>query len=253
MRRAFSRSPRLDERIAALDPELFDQIPAQLEGEDRRSLLALHAACRLRYRSFVYLEIGSHLGGSLQTLVRDPACTAIISIDARPDAQPDERGPVYQYPENSTARMLSLLAEIPGADLSKLQTIDASTDELDSGALPQRPHLCFVDGEHTDAAALRDARFCLKALQQRGVIVFHDAQIVYRGIHCFIRELEDVQIPFAAYLLPMSVFVIELGAARLRDTEPISQRLKESYIGYLYGLESTTEYRDFYVSRSGGE
>lgn len=97
------------QRIEQLDTSLLELIPAQLEEDDRRSLLALHAACSQTYGTFAYLEIGSHLGGSLQALVRDPACTAAISIDPRPAWQPDERGPQFGYSDNSTARMLSLI------------------------------------------------------------------------------------------------------------------------------------------------
>ena len=33
---------------------------------------------------FAYLEIGSHLGGSLQVLIQDERCERIVSIDSRP-------------------------------------------------------------------------------------------------------------------------------------------------------------------------
>ena len=133
-------------------------------AERRRSLLALHAACREVHGRFAYLEIGSHLGGSLQAFVCDEACEAIVSIDPRPSSQPDGRGIVYRYDGNSTARMLENLKRLPGADLGKLRTIDAGTDSVDPAELGLRPTLCFVDGEHTDAAVLRDAGFCRAAL-----------------------------------------------------------------------------------------
>ena len=61
-----------DARVAALDLSLFDAIPSQSSAWDRRSLLACQAAIRQRIGRYVYLEIGSHLGGSLQTHVLDP-------------------------------------------------------------------------------------------------------------------------------------------------------------------------------------
>ena len=62
------------------------------------------------------------------------------------------------YPDNTTAGMLERLSRVPGADLGKLSTVDGTTEDLDPVAL--RVDLCLIDAEHTNAAALRDARFC---------------------------------------------------------------------------------------------
>ncbi|MEK6251268.1 MAG: hypothetical protein AABM43_04870 [Actinomycetota bacterium] len=83
------------QRVDDLDVTLLDQIQTQTTMGDRESLLALHAACRSAHGAFSYLEIGSHRGGSLQALVRDPRCERIVTIDARPERQPDERGRDY--------------------------------------------------------------------------------------------------------------------------------------------------------------
>src|SRR5262245_35905680 len=122
----------LERQLNELDHEsLFSHISSESTPQDRRSLLSLHVACR-QMRPFTYLEIGSHLGGSLQALVVDPLCERIISIDARPAAVSDERqGRVgtFSYEGNSTARMMGLLAAVPGADVRKIHTIDAGTDQ----------------------------------------------------------------------------------------------------------------------------
>jgi hypothetical protein len=60
-------------QLNELDTSLLDEIESQTSADDKRSLLALHVACRRVHREFRWLEIGSHLGGSLQALVRDPA------------------------------------------------------------------------------------------------------------------------------------------------------------------------------------
>src|SRR4051812_29146328 len=57
------------DRVAALDVTLFSEIPSQTDAWDRRALLALHQAAARGTSTFVYLEIGSYLGGSLQALV----------------------------------------------------------------------------------------------------------------------------------------------------------------------------------------
>jgi hypothetical protein len=233
-------------RIEALDTTLFDHVELQLDAEDQRSLLALHAACRLAFGRFCYLEIGSHLGGSLQSFIRDPACFMAISIDPRPESQPDERGIRYRYPGNATQRMLDVLAAIPTADLGKLHAIERSTDELHADDLPARPQLAFVNGEHRDRAAFRDARFCAAAMSEGGCIGFHDAPVVYRGVRSFLLELESRARPFDAYVLPDSLFVVELGDPLLRATRPVTSRVRESYRAYLHALDETEPYRAEY-------
>ena len=224
--------------------ELFDHIPSQTTINDKRALLALHEANRQRTGgNFVYLEIGSHLGGSLQALVLDPACSKIISIDPRPHKFADERGLDLTYHSNSPARMLELLGKIPGADVSKIETFESDTERLMPERISPQPDYCFVDGEHTDAAALRDARFCLKVVNPNGCIVFHDANVVYRGIDLFLAELAATGCAFRPYILPDAVFVIELGTCDMAETEPIKSLLRQNYQAYLFGLKSTEWYR----------
>ena len=196
-------------RVAALDTTLFASIESQTTEPDRRSLLALHAAVA-EHGPFRYLEIGSHLGGSLQALVADARCMQIISIDTRPASQPDDRGQIYHYEDNSTERMLGLLDEVPGADLYKVRTFEVGTDELAASELPGVPALCLIDGEHTNEAALRDARFCLETLGETGIIAFHDSNVVQSAIDDFVRSLSGR--PHAAFQLPDSVAVVQVGA-----------------------------------------
>ena len=157
-------SAAITARVHRLDVGLLDAIESQTSAADRRSLLALHGTMLTMLGTFRYLEIGSHLGGSLQALVAEPGCTHITSIDPRPLVQPDERPEIgyrWEYADNSTERMLALLGAVPGADVGKITTIELSTEDIDPGSLPHQPDLCFIDGEHTNRAALRDAEFCL--------------------------------------------------------------------------------------------
>jgi hypothetical protein len=197
----------LEDRIAQLDVTLFDHVAeAQSEPGDRRALLALHDGVAAR-GSFSYLEIGSYMGGSLQAAVADPRCTRIVSIDPRPQHPPDVRGGSHEYPDNSTARMLDLLAQVPGADVSKIEPIEASSEDLDPTRI-EAPDLCFIDGEHTNEAVVRDAHFCSEALRHDGVIAFHDASLVEEGIRRFLRETGP---PRRSYPLGFDVYVVELG------------------------------------------
>jgi len=209
------------DRVSALDTSLFGRIESQTTEPDRQSLLALHAAIAER-GPFDYLEIGSHLGGSLQALVADPRCRRIVSIDTRPLLQPDDRGDEAAYPENSTERMLEGLSSLPDSDLTKVKTFERGTDELPVANLQIHPRLCFVDAEHTRAAALRDALFCLEATTPDGVIAFHDSNVVMPGIEDFLAGLDR---PHQAFQMPDSVFVVELGPPRLQGTPYVQRAL----------------------------
>jgi hypothetical protein len=236
----------VNDRIARLDISLFEEVEAQLEPDDRRSLLALHAACRAVFGKFDYLEIGSHLGGSLQTFIRDPACRSIVSIDPRPQRQPDESGVTFTYEDNATTRMLTALARIPGAEIDKLHTIEQSTEQLTPADLTTRPQLALIDGEHTHRAALRDARFCTAVMDGEGCIAFHDTHVIYQAIDCFLQELSDAGQPFHAVALPRSIFIVELGQPRLSTCEPLKSIVDESYKVHLQVLAETAPYRAEY-------
>lgn len=232
----------IESRVESLDIDLLSAIPAQMTEFDRASVLALHAACRRVHGSFGWLEIGSHLGGSLQALIRDPACVRIDSIDPRPASQADERGERYDYPENSTQRMVAGLAALDGADVGKLHTHECTAQELDPEELP-RPAVCLIDGEHTDRAAAADAAFCRSVLRDEGVIVFHDVGIVYRAVRRFVEEvrgeLGSVQLAF----LPDSLFAVELGEPRLLHQDVVLRQRLEAHWGALWLLRSNDRFR----------
>jgi hypothetical protein len=196
-------------RLDELDTRLFDAVEAQLTPSDRRALLGLHAAAADVHGSFAYLEVGSYRGGSLQVLMRDPRCVSVMSIDPRTSETPDSARGTYTYEDNTTAHMRELLTTLDGADMNKLHTFDRSTDAMDPAELPCRPEYCFVDGEHTHDAVVRDGRFCVEALGRRGVVAFHDAQLVKDGIRRFLKEhWRDVS---HAMALPGEVFAVEFG------------------------------------------
>lgn len=206
------RHEDFERALASLDVTLFDHFRSQTAPRDRLALLALHNACRDFYGTFRYLEVGSHRGGSLQALIRDPRCVEIVSIDARPDVVPDDLKGEVVYRGNTTERMLEHLRSLPGADLTKLRTFDASTEDLEDVG-PFRPQLCFVDGEHTHEAALRDARFCLRVMGGEGAVVFHDSGVVASGIEEFLADLRAGS--YHSCELPRSIRIVEVGEERL--------------------------------------
>jgi hypothetical protein len=176
--------PNWTERIGKLDISLFEAIPSQTSNEDRRSLLAVQRATAQKYKEYIYLEIGSFLGGSIQPHLVDDRCRKIYSIDPRPAQLPDDRMPglVSLYDNNSTERMLSLLRGIGSGDVAKIECFDMDASKVDPGRIESRPQIAFIDGEHTKSAALSDFHFCSKILSDKGAILFHDFNIIAPAI-----------------------------------------------------------------------
>lgn len=198
-------------RLAAADLTLFSAVPGQSTVGDRRSWLALQAAVRGREGGYVYLEIGSHLGGSIQQHVLDPRCRHIFSIDKRPLVQPDDnRGSCY-YEGNSTARMLENLQALAPDALARVTTFDADARTLDPAGVTAEPDFCFIDGEHTQEAVLADFAFCRRVARPDAAIGFHDDFIIYPALRQITRQLQAEGVPFTARKLDGGTFVILLG------------------------------------------
>ena len=229
--------------IDSLDLKLFEAIPSQSTDEHKQSLLAIQSAVRELCPDYNYLEIGSYIGGSIQTHLLDESCARIVPIDKRPDSQPDERGVDFLYNNNSTKRMLDILSEL--GPLDKITTIDRGTDEIEPSEIDVPIDLCFIDGEHTDRAVFADFQFCLKVLNARGAIIFDDAQIAYNGIAQCVEHLEQQTMPFKAYALPNKVFVIEIGDFPLHKHPKIYERLLGNHRSYLFSLQNNDHYRRF--------
>jgi hypothetical protein len=232
-----------EEAIAQQDLALFEQIPSQSTDDDKVSLLACQLATRELRPNYNYLEIGSHIGGSIQPHLLDDRCARIFSIDKRPLRQPDERGVDYFYPDNSTARMLENLSKLGPTD--KIVTIDRGTDEIDPSEVDLPIDLCFIDGEHTDNAVLRDFKFCVKVLAESGAILFHDASITYNGIDWCLKYLDEQGIAYRAFSLPSIVFVVEVGDFPLHRNARILDMLTNNYKSYIFSLQFNDSYRRF--------
>jgi hypothetical protein len=234
-----------EQSINNLDLKLFEKISSQSSENDKQSLLACQLAAREMTGGYVYLEIGSYLGGSIQPHLLDEKCIRIYSIDKRPLVQPDARGVDFTYLNNSTARMLENLKQIAPEQIGKIATIDGDTREIPPSKIEEKATLCFIDGEHTDEAVMADFKFCLQVLAQDGAIIFDDAPIVYNAIAEAIEHLKRRAIKFRAFSLPDKLFAIEIGDFPLHENRAILERLLNNYQGYLYALQSNDLYRRF--------
>ena len=216
----------VDERITGLDLSLFDGVSTQTYPEDRSSLLLLQRCVR-RSGIYTYLEVGSHLGGTLQPHLVDNRCGLIYSIDKRPLLLPDEYVGTVRYPGNSTQRMLDGLREaFPESSIEKIRTFDSDARDLDPRDFAQGSDFCFIDAEHTDKAVFSDFRFCHRVCKPDGVIAFHDAATVRGGLARIRRELRKRGIRFQHLLLPRHVYVILLNGA----IEKFGKELQEASV-----------------------
>lgn len=206
-----------ESRLDTLDVSLFDAILSGTSEQDRQALLELQRAVREAFGQYVYLEIGSHLGGSIQPHLIDPRCTKIYSIDKRPAEQPDERGISFPYPNNSTQKMLNLLEGVSAEDVHKIVTFDADASEIEPAKIDEAPQLCFIDGEHTNRAVISDFEFCTKICAPNAVIAFHDVNIVGEGVKTILRELQTQGIKHSAVHVGGVVFAIGLGDVELSN------------------------------------
>jgi len=231
--------------IARMDTQVFAAVPSQTSNGDKRSLLACQLAIRSSRTPYHYLEIGSYLGGSLQPHVVDPLCASIVSIDKRPTVHADQSGVTNTYAQNSTTRMLDNLRAISPSGIDKINCIDADAAEIDVAGIITPPQLCFVDGEHTDTAVWSDYSFCRRVIASDGAIVFHDANIVYRGLFTIMQALRQEGADFRAYVLPDCVFVIEFNALRLHECRPIHDMLINNHQAYLASLRMNDHFRQF--------
>ena len=204
---------------AAPDLTLFRWIESQTSDRDREALLSMtEVVCKVT-PTYRYLEVGSHLGGSLQPHVLDARCTKIYSIDPRPQEQPDERwASNYKYEGNSTERMLALLSAIPGANTGKIRTFEACSWDLSPSSIPEPIDFAFIDGEHTNTAVVRDFIAVSRFLSPAAILAFHDCQATHKAFLEISRILRRERKAHHFQYFPQSdVAAIVFGSTRLTE------------------------------------
>ena len=200
--------------------EQFRWIESQTSEADRRALLSIRETVCRGTGTYQYLEVGSHLGGSLQPHVVDSRCLKIFSIDPRPLEQPDDRRAAkYRYDGNSTQRMLALLSDIPSADLSKICAFESSSWEISASSIPPLVDFAFIDGEHTNAAVLRDFDSVYRFLSPSSILAFHDCTIIPDAILRIRDELRRKHLQHSCYYFPnSSVIAIAFASDHFAET-----------------------------------
>jgi hypothetical protein len=226
-----------------VDSIFSDAVPTLLAEGDRKTLVLLREVIAEKYDPYSYLEIGSYLGGSLQPHLLDARCSAVFSIDLRPKLSADIRSAAgLNYKQNTVEAMRRLLAEAHGgAILGKLRTFDSDASDVPVSEIAERPRLCLIDGEHTDAAVLRDFRACLRFADRPCVIAFDDADLIYGGLGACLRLLRDEGIEHRVYVLPEKIAVIEIGLPV--HTDPRVVDLLATVDTYFHAMTTMTAWR----------
>ncbi|MBN9221436.1 MAG: hypothetical protein J0I79_26130 [Mesorhizobium sp.] len=205
--------------IETLDIAVF-KVETHSTLGDRASFLRVQNLVRSILGRYTYLEVGSHVGGSLFPHLIDPACEAALSFDPRPAALPDERAELIHYPQNSTARMIAVLSdELPPSAMTKLTTFDSDVSAVSPAAAGPKATLAFIDGVHTNEACFSDFVGVLRFMKADCVVCFHDANLIADAIINAERFLDHLGIAHETVFLPDTVAVIGLGAhaSRVRD------------------------------------
>jgi hypothetical protein len=208
---------------------------------DLRSLLALQEAVAEARPGYSYLEIGSFQGGTLQSHLVDPRCGRVVAIDKRVEvdlgADADNT--------NTTEYMLDGLRRIEGADMSKLETIDADASKVDPESLDVVPDLCLIDGLHTDAAAVADFELCHALAGGDCVFAFHDSDRIYEGFEKIIAGFEEEGVPFRAYPLPDVLLVLETGDLAVHRHEAVLGRLMRGDLPFGRAARADRVFREY--------
>jgi hypothetical protein len=107
--------------------------------------------------------------------------------------------------------MLNRLRELAPNQVDKITCLDDDARNIPTSRIDRRPHLCFIDGEHTNRTAFSDFQFCLSVCNSDSVIVFHDSDLVHNGIAAALIDLHRRSVQFAALRLPDVIYLIALS------------------------------------------
>ncbi len=188
------------------------KVKSQTTEKDKSTLLAVQNFVKEQVGTYSYIEIGSHLGGSLVPHLADPACELVSSIDLRPEMQRDERGRDVVYEGNSTDRMiLGLMDHLPVENLTKLKTYDCDAADLDKYDVHKENSLALIDGEQTNTAAFRDFLNLRPFMAKNSVVLFHDSNLIFDALLNIESLLDHEGGRFRSFFLPGILYGIGFG------------------------------------------
>ena len=129
------------------------------------------------------------------------------------------------------------LAQLDPDRLNKVRYFEVDSSEIQREQIAPRPDVCFIDGEHTNEAVVRDFEFCLAVSVPNAVIYFHDAPIVHAGIAEILRSLSARGTAFHAFKLKGSTFAILLDGSPAQ-ADPSVRRIAHGGEAFLTAMRA---------------
>ena len=165
--------PMMDQQIKKYFP-----IPTQTSQEDKIVILKINNLISSKIKNFIYIEIGSYLGGSLTPFLINNNCKKVISIDHRNQILDDERNENWSYEKITEIMMLKKLKSL-NLNVSKLKMFNGDISHYKN---KNKYDLAFIDGIHTDKNTFSDFLYVLDGFKKNSIIIFHDSVLIYKAL-----------------------------------------------------------------------
>lgn len=175
------------------------------------------------FKTYRYLEVGVFHGGTLVLQIRNPRCTSTMGVDTYPEVCFDERHFDISY-GMSFERLRKKLTDA-GYDLTNFESYSGDLSTL---PVTTKYDFAFIDAEHTNKAAFRDAVNCMSHLKENSILLFHDTTLIYGAIDSFCSYLELQKVDHEVYKLSGS----ELTAIIFGDLPTVKNYCSENMSSY---------------------
>jgi len=219
---------QLTQMLLSKNIDLYRLVRTQTSQSDQTSLLELLHLVRGKSPLYVYLEIGSFLGGTLVPFCVDVQCKAIYSVDKRVYEAPNEsRSACSEYGEHSSSAMRQRLLEATGFDANRLKCLDSDMRDVASAEIKDRIDYVLIDGEHTNDAVESDFRAVERFLASDAVVAFHDYHCVRGGIVRIEKYLRATGRTFLSVKLSGDVFAIFMQPEMARSSTFVKSYIRK--------------------------
>ena len=129
----------------------------------------------------VYLEIGSHIGGSLWAFGRQMADGATLIAVEKPMARGREPGGTVEQLGGVADRLEAQRGYQPRIVLGDSHAVETVASVVDILA-GRKVDVLFIDGDHSVEAVTADAERYIPMVRPGGLIIFHDSGLPHDGM-----------------------------------------------------------------------
>lgn len=176
-----------------------------------------------QYENYSYLEVGVYYGQSLPYQLVREECSKVMGVDLFPKTYPDERHFVHKKQPN-WEQVFTYLddRDVPR---EKLEHFHGDVADL---PVEYQYDIAFIDAEHTNEAAFRDALNVMPHMKDDCLIIFHDTTLVFGAIDCFRVWLDSQSIKWNMFKIrgsELTVFVL----GNMTEMEKFCRKRKQNY------------------------